>query len=167
LLSMFFTEDAETAWTYRSPTHKFQIDLPSDEWTEFNRADSAAAFMNQRRRAFFSVKVAKDKSGEGFETKVRWMKDFLVTERDSLREPPQYSEGLTDAGNPFSYYFGISKAEKGDDVVVAQSFVWCKEKAIVVEVLFEGNLMMQSETGKTQERKYYEQTCKSICQSPR
>jgi len=167
LLPLFFLEDEGSAWTYNSPEHGFSLQLPSSDWVEFKRNDSAAAFSNSKHRVFFTAKVAKVTAEPTFEAKVESMKKYLVTERGEFLEEPIFLHGVTDAGNPYAFWQGVAKSDKGGSVVVAESAVWCKDKGLGITILLEGELRMDSKVGQAEEKAYFDRTCKAICLSPR
>jgi hypothetical protein len=166
LLPLFFSEVEGTAWTYNSPEHGFSLQLPSDDWVEFKRDDSAAAFSNSKHRVFFTAKVVKVTAESAFKAKVESMKKYLAEERGEFLGEPVFLHGVTEAGNPYAFWQGVTKSEKGGNVVVAQSAVWCKNKGLSVTILLEGELRMDSKVGRTEEKAYYDRTCKAICLSP-
>ena len=166
VLPRFFAEDKTTAWTYRSPDHGFRITLPSSDWQEVRMKGEALAFANKKHSTAVGVGVGKG-DAEDFRKSVRKMKDYLEGNRVEVVEGPQYSEGETEAGNPYALWTMQAKGDRGDTVFVARSLVWCKDKGLIVSVTLEGPLTMRSQTGRGQETDFYQSATRTICLSVR
>lgn len=87
--------------------------------------------------------------------------------KDAQLSAPQFSEGKTEAGDPFAYWTVEAKADKGGSVFLATSFIWCQSKGLVIRAMMEGPLVMQSKKGKATEWEYYEKVGKTISLSVR
>jgi hypothetical protein len=59
----------------------------------------------------------------------------------------------------------MDSGAEGKPVFVAYSVTWCAGKRMVIEVLFEGLPMMQSQTGKAAEIDAIEKAAETICLS--
>ncbi len=165
LLSRFFAEDKETAWTYRSPKYGFSLTIPSSDWKEIKREGDVAAFYNRKRQTLASAQVTKESRQEFITETVPAIKGILERHRAEILKEPHCSEGTTAAGNPFVFWIAVTRAPDGKTVVAAHSAVWCPAQGITVRVLMEGLLEMQSEAGKAEEWAFFEKSAKTLCLS--
>jgi hypothetical protein len=127
VLPRFFAEDRATAWTYHSPQHGFRITLPSADWQEVKMKREALAFANKKHSTVVGVGVGKG-DAEDFRKSVGKMKDYLEGNRGEVVEGPQFSEGETEAGDPYALWTMQAKGDRDDTVFVARSLVWCKDR---------------------------------------
>jgi hypothetical protein len=164
VLPRFYSDDAASSWTYHSPKYGFSMKLPSSDWKEIARPNNDVAFHNRKHSVLVGVNVTKGQR-EVFDSTILDAKVILEQSRKGLLSEPFVSEGTTDAGNPYVYWTVQSKSDQGGVYFVAQSFVWCKDKALTIRVLMEGPLAMQSDMGKGAERDFYENAVKTICLS--
>lgn len=166
ILPHIYSEDATTSWTYHSSKYDFSMTLPSSDWQEIQRQDAAAAFHNRKRAVLASANVSRGDQ-EAFEKAVQRMKDYMRKNKDQMLSEPQFTEGTTEDGDPFSYWTVQAKADRGEATFVANSLVWCKNKGLIVGVMMEGLLDMRSKTGESAELDFYEKSARTICLSVR
>jgi hypothetical protein len=67
----------------------------------------------------------------------------------------KYREGATAKGNHYIYSTCLDNTAFGGQVFVASSIVFCREKGLVVQLIFEGQPRMASQTGQRAEQKAF------------
>lgn len=87
-------------------------------------------------------------------------------EKADLLVKPTIQEGKNEAGYPYVF---VTLCEKGSGkeeyIYVGKSYTWLNDKAVTVEVLFEGQAKMKSKFFQSIEYKEFEKAAKSICLS--
>ncbi len=164
ILPRFYTEDIAASWTYHSPKYDYSLTLPSRDWQEIKKEDSDAAFYNRKRSVLVGITASKGDQ-DSFRKSVQRMKEYVEASKDEQLSEPQFSEGKTEAGDPFAYWTVEAKGDEGGSVFLATSFVFCRSKGLVIRAMMEGPLSMRSNMGKEAELKYYETVGKTICLS--
>jgi hypothetical protein len=152
-----------TAWTYRSSEYGFTITLPSDYWKGGESNDpSHFGFEDSMHSMHVGIKVVKE-DRKGFDAAVKHLHKIVDDSPDSTTN--SQSEGFTASGHPYAYITVLEKGDKGHSIFVGISYVWCEEKGIMVQVIFEGMQRMESEIGKESEGKLFEESARSLCLS--
>jgi hypothetical protein len=164
VLPRFHKDDTSSSWTYRSPKHGFSMTLPSTDWKEIAKPGSDVAFHNRKHSVLVGINIA---SGQevGFQKAIAVLRKQLDEGGDDFVSKPEFHQGVTDAGNPYAYCTVDAKSDRGGAVFVARSIVWCKSRALIVSVLMEGALAMESQIGKSAERDFYQHAVRTICLS--
>ncbi|HTU88522.1 MAG TPA: hypothetical protein VMF69_00355 [Gemmataceae bacterium] len=166
ILPRFYPENTATSWTYHSPKYDYSLTLPSSDWQEIKKEDSDAAFYNRKRSTLAGIIVSKGDQ-DTFRKAVQRMKEHIDTSKGEQLTTPQFSEGKTEAGDPFAYWTVEAKVDKGGAVFLAISLVWRQGKGLIIRAMMEGSLVMRSNMGKKTELEYFDKVGKTICLSIR
>src|SRR5262245_11922264 len=103
VLPRFFLDDGLTSWVYHSPEHNVTMTLPSRDWTEIKLQGSDVAFTNRKHAVLVGVNVSQGQQGS-YERMVRETRAYFQRPSEELLSEPQFTEGVTSAGHPYSYW---------------------------------------------------------------
>jgi hypothetical protein len=149
--------DERTAWIHLHPTHRFQVKLPSSGWREVPQAGAEPKFVHAMPAMQAQVlTVVTGQSEADFQAAVKKHLAFLES-NPNRRSPVQQRQGMTSKGNP--YLFATTTDEPpsgGTPLFVATSVVLCKERGLLVFLLFEGYPRMASRVGRDSEMKSFQ-----------
>lgn len=161
------TDESKESWVYNSKADGFSLRLPSPKWKQMTKKKHIADFWSNQfgspmLAGVFSIK--KQTNAEFLDL----AKDFKeeIKKKDDLLVKPTILEGMNKAGNPFVFVTICEKGEGDNEYVyVGKSYTWIKDKAVTVEVLFEGQARMKSKVFKSIENKEFEKAARTICLS--
>jgi len=161
------TDESREAWVYNSKADGFSLRLPSSKWKQMPKKKHIADFWSNQfgspmLAGVFSIKKQTNAEFQDL------AKDFKeeIKKKDDLLVKPTIQEGVNKEGNPFVFVTLYEKGEGDDEYFfVGKSYTWVKDKAVTVEVLFEGQARMKSKVFKAIENKEFEKAAKTICLS--
>lgn len=161
------TEEPKDAWVYSSEKGDFSLRLPSSKWKQMTNKKHIADFWSNQ---FGSPMLAgvfslKKQTNAEFQDLAKAFKEE-IKKKDDLLAKPTIQDGVNKAGNPFVFVILYEKGEADDEYFfVGKSYTWIKDKAVTVEVLFEGQAKMKSKVFKAIEHKEFETAARMICLS--
>jgi hypothetical protein len=159
------TDESKEAWVYNSKADGFSLTLPSSKWKQIAKKKHIADFWSNQfgspmLAGVFSI---KQQTKAGFQDLVKDFKEE-IKKKDDLLVKPTIQDGVNNAGNPFVFVILYEKGEGEEEYFfVGKSYTWIKDKAVTVEVLFEGQAKMKSKVFKAIENKEFEKAAKTIC----
>ncbi len=157
--------DPKTAWVFKDPTHGIEITLPSENWRETTGPGGLRFFVHRTpamQAGIFLVKPAPT------EASFREFADNFMgyMARDPERKASlRTRDGTNEHGH--RYIFATCAEPSGHEgrVFVGSGIVWCEDRGLVVQVMFEGKPRFMSRMGTTEEIHTMETCAEAICLS--
>jgi hypothetical protein len=161
------TDESKESWVYSSKADGFSLTLPSSKWKQIAKKKHIADFWSNQfgspmLAGVFSIKKQTNAEFQDL------AKDFKeeIKKKDNLLVKPTIQEAVNKARNPFVFVTLCEKGKGGDEYFfVGKSYTWVRDKAVTVEVLFEGQAKMKSKAFKAIENKEFEKAARTICLS--
>ncbi len=161
------TDESNESWVYNSKADGFSLRLPSKKWKQMPKKRHIADLWSNplgspMLAGVFSIKKQTNAEFQDL------VKDFReeIKKKDDLLVEPTIQEGVNKEGNPFVFVMLYEKGEGDNEYFfVGKSYTWVKDKAVTVEVLFEGQAKMKSKAFKAIENKEFEKAARTICLS--
>jgi hypothetical protein len=168
LLVLGYFTGSSTPWVYQSPDGAFRLTLPSQLWKQSPATEKTGVVAFVRpilpRMQAKVLSVKQRQTTLDFERAAEFFRTFV--EKDPQRRGRlKFRDGTNAAGNTYSYCTLMESSPDGTAVFSAHSVVWCPNKQLVVEVIFEGLPTMHSQTGKAAEMEAIEKSAETICLS--
>jgi hypothetical protein len=154
-------------WTHVSTDHGVSVTLPSKNWQVFRGKNGKEFYVDRFNRMQASILASTPQTLDEFRAATDSLKRTFPKE-DHFLEPPEMREGETEAGNPYLFFQGRSRAAEGDGAIfVARSLVWCRDKGTTVDLIFEAVPRMASQVGRESEKSMFEKAASTISLSVR
>src|SRR5262249_51174434 len=149
-----------------SPEYGFEMTLPSDGWREFKLKDGRPKFVHRIPMMQVGIQsVGKQPMQADYLAAVERFKGYANEMSKKTGTPVIHREGKNRHQHPYYCFSAVEHSQEKQAVFVMGSMVWCEDKGIVVQLMFEGVFKMRSDTGHEAERQTFEKSAKAITQS--
>jgi hypothetical protein len=156
------TTEAES-WTYDSKDQGISITLPTKNWQVFRGKNRAEFFVDRLNGMQASVLSSRIETLEEFRISKEKLREFTLQNKAEFMDPPEFRVGETETGNPYALVQGMNRSPNGKGpIFVFRCLVWCRDRGLTVDILFEGQTRMVSETGQENEKAIFRLAAKMI-----
>ncbi len=146
--------DPATAWTYKDSQYGFEIKVPSDRWRQ-GQGPLGVEFQHPSPAMLCAIVGATKATDQvDFDAAILKHQSFLPNQ-PLAKSTLKRREGTTAQGNPYLYWDYMEDSANGERVFVATSVTFCKQKGVIVHMVFEGHPRMASQVGKESEIKSF------------
>jgi hypothetical protein len=159
--------NSPTAWTYKIPNTDLEIRLPSDNWKEGKSKNGKTAFAHRLPQMLVVIYEVKTGQNENdYQASDRQFRNIL--QKTAKTSDGQFREGVNAVGHSYVLFTGTEETPGGNmKIYLAMCRVWCREKGIVVHLMFEGTQRASSDLGQESEMKTFRESAEAIMLSVR